>query len=532
MKQETDITRYVEPIFRYCFHRLSRRQDAEDLAGEILLHILDGLRKYEIDALDAWVWRVARNRYARFIRENKRRAEYEYCVSEEAFFDVLDEDTSVLLPDEDVQDLAENEIFRCLHTLAEGYRTVLVEYYIMGKSVKEIAERLALPQTTIKWRLNAGREKLRKRIGEINMEKIYNRINWSTTCCNGSMNSNRYLGTQIARAICQAAYENPLTVEEISIATGIPAMCIEDELPRLLYGDAVRKIAKDRYATDFIVLRLSDKARMEKNFAPIVADVADCYSRLFAENTEKVRALGFTGCDRGMEKLGYIALPASLRKEIDIVTGELKLQSGPYPIRQDGGNGWFIIEETEDEREIGAKYGAGCNITDGSDYLYYYWLAPYFDTNIYHNCGTRLIAARNAMRNSISGDVPDGIFSEDELTGLIASNLMIRTDRGLQFHFPCFTAAQFDAFRTLFAPDAKLHTALSELVKKIHGEFVSFVPARLHSQINQWVRCYAHQIVGFTAQELIARGVLETPDAEVPLTNGVFYVSGDYVSDI
>ena len=52
---------YIEPIFRFCFKRISNRQDAEDLASEILCHILDGMNKYKIESLEAWIWRVAHN---------------------------------------------------------------------------------------------------------------------------------------------------------------------------------------------------------------------------------------------------------------------------------------------------------------------------------------------------------------------------------------------------------------------------------------------------------------------------------------
>lgn len=58
---------YVEPIFRFCCKRLGNRYDAEDLSGEIICHILEGMEKYEVKSLDAWVWRIAHNRYARFI---------------------------------------------------------------------------------------------------------------------------------------------------------------------------------------------------------------------------------------------------------------------------------------------------------------------------------------------------------------------------------------------------------------------------------------------------------------------------------
>ena len=69
------------------------------------------------------------------------------------------------------------------------------------------------------------------------MDKVYKRLNWNTTSCNGSMDSDKYLYSQIARSICEAVYENPLTVEEISLRTGIPTIYIEDELPRLEYGE-------------------------------------------------------------------------------------------------------------------------------------------------------------------------------------------------------------------------------------------------------------------------------------------------------
>ncbi len=61
---DDEILRYVEPVLRFCRKRLSNSRDAEDLAGEIMLHVLTGIRKYDIGSLDAWVWRVAHNRYA------------------------------------------------------------------------------------------------------------------------------------------------------------------------------------------------------------------------------------------------------------------------------------------------------------------------------------------------------------------------------------------------------------------------------------------------------------------------------------
>ena len=92
-------------------------------------------------------------------------------------------------------------------------------------------------------------------------KKIHDRINWNTTLGHGTVDTNKYLGTQLARAICLAAYEKPLTVEEISIKTGLPAMYIEDELPRLIQGEAVIRKGK-KYLTNFIILQREDNKKM------------------------------------------------------------------------------------------------------------------------------------------------------------------------------------------------------------------------------------------------------------------------------
>lgn len=40
---------------------------------------------------------------------------------------------------------------------------------------------------------------------------------------------------------------------------------------------------------------------------------------------------------------------------------------------------------------------------------------------------------------------------------------------------------------------------------------------------------YTHNIIGFVAEELINRNVLEKPDDEKPLTNGVCCITGESV---
>lgn len=364
------------------------------------------------------------------------------------------------------------------------------------------------------------------------MDKVYKRINWNTTSCNGSMDSNKYLYSQIARAICEAAYEKPLTVEEISLKTGLPTMYIEDEMPRLIHGDAIVKEG-NKYATNFIILRLCDKKVMETKFAPLVGNIADYFANAFTERETDVAKINFYGFSFGMKRLGYIALPAVLRGKIGKIKDSLNMQDGPFPPRLDGGYGWFVVDEKETENESLATTESGCNASGDEvkgNFIYYYTIGKYFHDKIYHNGGTSWLASKNIVEKSEKGVIPDGVLTEDDLVRLMQANLIVKDGGRYKLNFAVFTHEQFDSFKGLFDKDnAELNEALAELITDIHKSFKAFVPKRLNSQINQRVSCYVHKIIGFIAEELIHRGVLEKPDDVKPLTNGVFSILGKYL---
>lgn len=526
---------YVEPIFRFCCNRLNNRCDAEDLSGEILCHVLDGMRKYEIENLDAWIWRIAHNRYAKFIeKQNKVRVvlSEEYADLNPVYDDYAD------INEENTEYRFES-VFRCLHTLSEMYRNIFVDYYIGEMSVRELAKKYALPETTIKWRLNTGRQKIKERIGTKQMENIYKRINWNTVTCNGSMDSDRYLRTQLARAICKATYEEPQTVEEISVHTGIPAIYIEDEIPRLEYGDALCKIGK-KYAANFIVFRLQDRKIVETVSEQMVKRIANRFEQLLQSNADTVNRLSFYGHDFGMDRLGHFIVPYVLRKKIGALKRDcLQMENGAYPPRKDGGYGWFIVEETVDESEMPAEYNAGCNVAGNDDgskgktpgHIYYYWIAKYFDNDVYHNGGMRWLCARDIFQVNPDGILDKNLISDEDAARLIEKGLILNDRREYRLNFACFTEEQFDAFISLFClNDEELEKLLLKWIVSVRKSFSNFVPKRLESQINQWVSLYLFQIVGYVTDELIRRGVLKKPLLNKPFTDGVFYVSGKYIN--
>ena len=517
-----EIVKFVEPIFNFCVRRLNSRHDAEDLASEIMVHILSGVKKYEIESLEKWVWRIAHNRYARFIDKRNKRNEvpHEYDTVQDDY-DFVD---ALVITDE------YSQVFKFLHTLSSEYRNIMVDYYIGSLPIKEIAKNYGLSQATVKWRLNISRQKIKARIGENKMDKVYKRINWNTGTCNGNIDSDQYLHSQIARAICEAAYEKPLTVEEISIKTGLPTMYIEDELPRLIYGDAIVKEG-NKYATNFIVLRLCDKKVMVTKFAPIVDKVADYFANAFEQHAASVAKMDFYGSDFGMARLGYIALSGVIRdKTENVMTEDLGLQRAPFPPRLDGGYGWFIVDEKETQDESTFTTESGRNSYSGKNhFINYYWVGRYLRRDVCDSID--MVAGKNLIDKTEDGIFPSSAISEDDLARLAQGHLVVKDGDKYKLNFAMFTLEQFYSFRNLFGQGSdSLDKLLGELISDIHKSFKAFVPKRLDSQINQYVCCYIHNIIGFVAEELIAQGVLEKPDDTKPMTNGVFSVLGEHVN--
>ena len=130
MKEDYDIHPYIESIYRFCASKIHDPYDAEDLAGEILLHIMDGMRKYEIDTLEHWIWRVAHNRYARFIAEINQQ---NVISSEKIMFDLADD---LNIEDDFVKSQKQNAVYKTSRS-GDGRTTLgpMLHEYIISEAM-------------------------------------------------------------------------------------------------------------------------------------------------------------------------------------------------------------------------------------------------------------------------------------------------------------------------------------------------------------------------------------------------------------
>ena len=193
------------------------------------------------------------------------------------------------------------------------------------------------------------------------------------------------------------------------------------------------KIGNNKYATNFIVFSMEDRKYTEGVSEPLVKTISDRFENLLHSKEAMVSQLDFYGHDFGMERLGFLLIPYILRRKIGLLKNtRLQLDNGPFPIRKDGGYGWFIVEETVDETESCAEYNSGCNVA-GDDsggkneilsHIYYYWISKYFDNDVYQNRGTRWLCANNILQSSKNGMIDKNELSEEDAAKLIQNNLI------------------------------------------------------------------------------------------------------------
>ncbi len=124
----------MKTIYAYALSRVSNREDAEDLAGDILLALLSNASRLRDEtALYGFVWSIAGNTYKKFLRKKNRHTldplpqdTLEQLASQEDFTEdlVLKEDRLAQI----------TKLRRELSLLSREYRECTLCYYFQGLS--------------------------------------------------------------------------------------------------------------------------------------------------------------------------------------------------------------------------------------------------------------------------------------------------------------------------------------------------------------------------------------------------------------
>lgn len=144
---------YVSAIVWNILRYSMTPQDAEEVVSDVFLAAWNQAAEINVGATKAWLGAVARNKARTRLRQAGQTLPLEEDVLE-----IPDDET----PDARVEQAEERELVRkAVDQLGEPDREVFLRHYYYAQTVQEIAQTMALNESTVKTKLRRGRMRLR-----------------------------------------------------------------------------------------------------------------------------------------------------------------------------------------------------------------------------------------------------------------------------------------------------------------------------------------------------------------------------------
>jgi len=158
---EKAVETHADTIWRLAWIHCNRVQEnAEDVFQETFLALVRSKKTFASEEhLKAWLIRVVLNQC-----KKKYYHEQKYQPTKKETIDYLVEQTK------EETDNGSEHLHEMLYTLSEKYRKVIVLYYMEEMTTKEIANILRISESTVRKRLQRGRDMLRQK-GEEQWER-------------------------------------------------------------------------------------------------------------------------------------------------------------------------------------------------------------------------------------------------------------------------------------------------------------------------------------------------------------------------
>lgn len=247
------IFEYRDRIFGFALDKVRNIDQAQELASDIMCEVYSAfLKPVNIANLDGYVYRIARNVWAKFVHKLETGRQFEDISNME-----------IAAPEDNSEDeLAMWQLLRReIGYLSGRQRAVVYMHYYDKLTVAEIAKRLEISAGTVKWHLSDAREKLKEGI-EMNIEKNLeiNPIYFTDMGHNGYTGSKGdtadIFDSAIKMNIAWACYHEPKTLEEMSREIGVPQVYVGDQLVALVrfgFIDKLDNSSNPKYRTNMMI---------------------------------------------------------------------------------------------------------------------------------------------------------------------------------------------------------------------------------------------------------------------------------------
>lgn len=490
---------YVDRVYGWSVRHTFSCDEADELSQEILLTALRKLPGLRDDSrFEPWLWSIAKNTERAFRRS---RGKARSLVSIDLIPEIPD------APDEAAEaEETESRLRLSVSRLSAIYREIILLHYYDGLSTKNISERLGIPEGTVTWRLSEARRKLKKECG--NMEEtalrpvkmridIYGSGNFQI----GAVTPEELISDALSQNILWQAYEQPLSVEELSSRCGVPAFYIEDSLSNLKKRGAVIEPFRGKFLTDFAIMSDKHGLWLEENAPKAVEPLSDEIFAALTRLSADMKSVGFYRAGKSESELTYLygAMAFSYLSA--------KYCKLPYPEIPDSydGNNWRYIGHTEKEhpvRSLGCQNNSNNGSRghfSGSQYCFagFGWRRMITDLEL--NVCEDLLNGSTEDKANFASCVRDGFVSDDgQKRSLI----------------PAFRRAEYEKFCTFVKKEfADIVPAWDSVIFKLAAGYAKLFPKHLADDAARLSRYFWFSMFAEVCRKWQESGRIERPAA-------------------
>lgn len=342
-----EMLEYSEMLYKYALQKSGSEYEAEELVQETFLITIEALKSGKtIETMKAYLFKILNNRFYNSLRKKYKIPTVNYHSLGEEIEDSVYSDTDFTNSELFKTDEAEI-VRRELAYLTKIYREVMVRFYMHGKSIDEIARDLNIPRGTVLSRLDTGRNKIKEGVAKMNNES-YTKHSYEpeqlSIGISGSQGMKGEPFTTISslldKNVLIAAYEQPLTVQEISEIMGVATAYIEESVEKLVKNELMQKTGSKVY-TDFLISTDEDGIKsinaVRKFVDDTFDDVKDIFKALFDEYRKSKILEKF-----GDTQLYSYAVLMITENAFDIIKSNFPvLEYDNFPSRPNGGK-WLL----------------------------------------------------------------------------------------------------------------------------------------------------------------------------------------------
>ncbi|WP_282935837.1 RNA polymerase sigma factor [Paenibacillus sp. RC67] len=517
------IKQYTKPIFGYALNRTQNREEAEDLAQDIVLQLLKSMTAgAEIRHMNSYIWTVAKYCWIHWL---KKRSGTPQSLDTNGFLDDLScpnpQPLDQLVNGEDYQMLR-----RELAYLSKMQRQVVVMYYYEGFKQQDIAVALGIPVGTVKWHLHDAKNEIKKGMNRMQPsgQLSFNPIQLTRTGHAGNPGkigeTYDFLKRSLTQNLVYAMYQKPMSVNDLAIELGTPAHFIEDEVNYLAEHGFITETSSRKYRTDFIIWDYTREQLQgsHKLYKECAAELADLHFEALMDIRKNIEATSLYYPDQDYEFLLWTLLPRDIERQ-----GFLCLPVTPdvqsiVPIRKDGGR-YIAYAELKKESfdNLGYdpnKYSYNGAMTRNGGGSLSIWQ---FNTFWSDRPGWKSLTFKDAQLCNafLNGELPEDEAHAEDYALLLSKQYLLKTDEGYKLNLVWVDCPQTWRDVTSLIPD--LSSAYSPAITRLYEQVLKLAmsnqPQHLERQIAYMTRMNtaSGRLIPYILNELVDRNKLNPP---------------------